>query len=117
MEIDSPSLIKIIVVLIIGCGALWSFLLWRHDRIKIALRLHRKLHQNLMELMRLSELYTEVRDNAKNLNDINSKLISVKDRIEIVQKEIMTLEKRLSKLENRIPEEIELKYLPPIEAD
>jgi len=116
MEIDSPELIKIIVVLIIGCGGICSFLIWRHDRTKMALRLRRKLQQNLIELMRLSELYTEVRDNAQNLNDVSRKLNSVKDRIEIVQKEIMTLEKKLSKMEKRMPEEIKLKYIPPLQA-
>jgi uncharacterized protein HemX len=117
MEIDTSSLINIIVVLIIGCGGICSFLIWRHDRTKIALGLRRKLHKNLIELMRLSELYTEVRDNAQNLNEVNRKLNSVKDRIEIVQKEIMRLEKELSKKENRIPEEIELKYFPPLQPD
>ncbi|MBW2157261.1 MAG: hypothetical protein JRG87_11540 [Deltaproteobacteria bacterium] len=114
MEIDTSSLINIIVVLIIGCGGICSFLIWRHDRTKIALRLRRKLHQNLIELMRLSELYTEVRDNAQNLNEVNRKLNSVKDRIDAVQKELMKLEKKLSKIEKRVPEEIELKYIPPI---
>ena len=117
MEIDTSSLINIIVVLIIGCGGICSFLIWRHDRTKIALRLRRKLHQNLIELMRLSELYTEVRDNAQNLKDVNRKINSVKDRIEIVQKEIMRLEKELSKIEKRTPEEIELKYIPPLQPD
>ena len=117
MEIDTSSLINIIVVLIIGCGGICSFLIWRHDRTKIALGLHRKLQQNLIELMRLSELYTEVRDNAQNLKDVNRKINSVKDRIEIVQKEIMRLEKELSKIEKRTPEEIELKYIPPLQPD
>ena len=114
MEIDTSSLINIIVVLIIGCGGICSFLIWRHDRTKIGLRLRRKLHQNLIELMRLSELYTEVRDNAQNLNEVNRKLNSVKDRIDAVQKELMKLEKKLSKIEKRVPEEIELKYIPPL---
>ena len=117
MEIDTTTLINIIVVLIIGCGGIWSFLIWRHDRTKIALKLRRKLQQNLIELMRLSELYAEVRDNAQSLNEVNRKLNSVKDRIDIVQKEIMRLEKKLSKIENRIPEEIELKYIPPLQPD
>ncbi len=117
MEIDTSSLINIIVVLIIGCGGLCSFLIWRHDRTKIALELHRKLQKKLIELMRLSELYTEVRDNAQNLNEANRKLNSVKNRIDIVQKEIMKLEKELSKKANRIPEEIELKYIPPLQQD
>ncbi|MCJ7683745.1 MAG: hypothetical protein MUO68_05560 [Desulfobacteraceae bacterium] len=117
MEIDTTTLINIIVVLIIGFGGIWSFLIWRHDRTKIALKLRRKLQQNLIELMRLSELYTEVRDNAQSLNEVNRKLNSVKDRIDIVQKEIMRLEKKLSKIENRIPEEIKLKYIPPIQPD
>jgi len=117
MEIDTSSLINIIVVLIIGCGGICSFLIWRHDRTKIALELHRKLQKKLIELMRLSELYTEVRDNAQNLNEANRKLNSVKNRIDIVQKEIMKLEKELSKKENRIPEEIELKYIPPLQQD
>ena len=94
---------------IIGCGGIWSFLIWRHDRTKIALGLRRKLQQNLIELMRLSELYTEVRDNAQNLKDVNRKINSVKDRIEIVQEKIMRLEKELSKIEKRTPEEIKLK--------
>ena len=115
MEIDTSSLINIIVVLIIGCGGICSFFIWRHDRTKIALELHRKLQKKLIELMRLSELYTEVRDNAQNLNEANRKLNSVKNRIDIVQKEIMKLEKKLSKIENRIPEEIELKYIPPLQ--
>jgi len=114
MEIDTSSLINIIVVLIIGCGGICSFLIWRHDKTKIALGLRWKLHQNLIELMRLSELYTEVRDNAQNLNEVNRKLNSVKDRIDIVQKELMKLEKKLSKIEKRVPEEIELKYIPPL---
>ena len=117
MEIDTSSLINIIVVLIIGCGVICSFLIWRHDRTKITLGLRRKLQQNLIELIRLSELYTEVRDNAQSLNEVNRKLNSVKDRIDIVQKEIMRLEKKLSKIENRIPEEIKLKYIPPIQPD
>ena len=79
--------------------------------------MRRKLQQNLIELMRLSELYTEVRDNAQNLKDVNRKINSVKDRIEIVQKEIMRLEKKLSKIEKRIPEEIKLKYIPPLQPD
>ena len=114
MEIDTTTLINIIVVLIIGCGGIWSFLIWRHDRTKIALKLRRKLQQNLIELMRLSELYTEVRDNAQSLNEVNRKLNSVKDRIDIVQKELMKLEKKLSKIEKRVPGEIELKYIPPL---
>ena len=85
MEIDTSSLINIIVVLIIGCGGICSFLIWRHDRTKIALKLRRKLQQNLIELMRLSELYTEVRDNAQSLNEVNRKLNSVKDGIEIIE--------------------------------
>ena len=117
MEIDTSSLINIIVVLIIGCGVICSFLIWRHDRTKITLGLRRKLQQNLIELIRLSELYTEVRDNAQNLNDVKRKLQSVRDRIDIVQKEIMKLEGKLSKIENRMPEEIELKYIPPLQPD
>ena len=117
MEIDPSSLIHIIVVLIIGCGGICSFFIWRHDRTKIVLELHRKLQKKLIELMRLSELYTEVRDNAQNLNEANRKLNSVKNRIDIVQKESMKLEKELSKKENRMPEEIELKYIPPIQHD
>ena len=117
MEIDTSSLINIIVVWIIGCGGAWSFLIWRHDRTKIALGLRRKLQQNLIELMRLSELYREVRDNAQNLKDVNRKINSVKNRIEIVQKEIMRLEKELSKIEKRTLEEIELKYIPPLHPD
>ena len=117
MEIDTSSLINIIVVLIIGCGVICSFLIWRHDRTKITLGLRRKLQQNLIELIRLSELYTEVRDNAQNLNDVKRKLQSVRDRIDIVQKEIMKLEEKLSKIENRMPEEIELKYFPPLQPD
>jgi len=117
MEIDTYSLITIIVVLIIGCGAIWSFLIWRHDRTKIALGLRRELQKNLIELMRLSELYTEVRDNAQNLNEVNRKLNSVKDGIEIIEKEIMILEKKSSKIEKRMPEEIKLKYIPPLQSD
>ena len=117
MEIDTSSLINIIVVLIIGCGGICSFLIWRHDRTKIALGLRRKLHQNLIELMGLSELYTEVRDNAQNLNEVNRKLNSVKDGIEIKEKEIMILEKKSSKIEKRMPEEIKLKYIPPLQPD
>jgi peptidoglycan hydrolase CwlO-like protein len=117
MEIDTSSLINIIVVLIIGCGVICSFFIWRHDRTKIALELHRKLQKKLIELMRLSELYTEVRDNAQNLNEANRKLNSVKNRIDIVQKEIRKLEKELSKKENRMPEEIELKYIPPVKQN
>jgi len=117
MEIDTPTLINIIVVLIIGCGGICSFLIWRHDRTKIALGLRRKLQKNLIELMRLSELYTEVRDNAQNLNEVNRKLNSVKDGIEIKEKEIMILEKKSSKIEKRMPEEIKLKYIPPLQPD
>lgn len=117
MEIDASSLIKIIVVLVIGCGGLCSFFIWLHDRTKIALGLRRKLHQNLIELMRLGELYTEVRDNAQNINEVNRKLNSVKDRIEIVQKDIMKLEQKISKIEKRMPEEIKLKYIPPLQTD
>ncbi len=117
MEIDSSSLIKIIVVLIIGCGGICSFLIWRHDRTKVALGLRRKLQKNLIELMRLSELYTEVKDNAQNLNEVNRKLNSVKDGIEIKEKEIMILEKKSSKIEKRMPEEIKLKYIPPLQPD
>jgi hypothetical protein len=117
MEIDTPTLINIIVVLIIGCGGICSFLILRHDRTKIALGLRRKLQKNLIELMRLSELYTEVRDNAQNLNEVNRKLNSVKDGIEIKEKEIMILEKKSSKIEKRMPEEIKLKYIPPLQPD
>jgi hypothetical protein len=117
MEIDTPTLINIIVVLIIGCGGICSFLIWRHDRTKVALGLRRKLQKNLIELMRLSELYTEVRDNAQNLNEVNRKLNSVKDGIEIKEKEIMILEKKSSKIEKRMPEEIKLKYIPPLQSD
>ena len=117
MEIDTSTLINIIVVLIIGCGGICSFLIWRHDRTKIALGLRRKLQKNLIELMRLSELYTEVRDNAQNLNEVNRKLNSVKDGIEIIEKEIMILEKKSSKIEKRMPEEIKLKYIPPLQSD
>jgi chromosome segregation ATPase len=67
--------------------------------------------------MRLSELYTEVRDNAQNLNEVNRKLNSVKDGIEIIEKEIMILEKKSSKIEKRMPEEIKLKYIPPLQSD
>ena len=117
MEIDTSTLINIIVVLIIGCGGICSFLIWRHDRTKIALGLRRELQKNLIELMRLSELYTEVRDNAQNLNEVNRKLNSVKDGIEIKEKEIMILEKKSSKIEKRMPEEIKLKYIPPLQSD
>ena len=117
MEIDTSTLINIIVVLIIGCGGICSFLIWRHDRTKIALGLRRKLQKKLIELMRLSELYTEVRDNAQNLNEVNRKLNSVKDGIEIIEKEIMILEKKSSKIEKRMPEEIKLKYIPPLQPD
>jgi hypothetical protein len=117
MEIDTSTLINIIVVLIIGCGGICSFLIWRHDRTKIALGLRRKLQQNLIELMRLSELYTEVRDNAQSLNEVNRKLNSVKDGIEIIEKEIVILEKKSSKIEKRMPEEIKLKYIPPLQSD
>jgi len=117
MEIDTSTLINIIVVLIIGCGGICSFLIWRHDRTKIALGLRRELQKNLIELMRLSELYTEVRDNAQNLNEVNRKLNSVKDGIEIIEKEIMILEKKSSKIEKRMPEEIKLKYIPPLQSD
>ena len=117
MEIDTSTLINIIVVLIIGCGGICSFLIWRHDRTKIALGLRRKLQKNLIELMRLSELYTEVSDNAQNLNEVNRKLNSVKDGIEIIEKEIMILEKKSSKIEKRMPEEIKLKYIPPLQSD
>jgi hypothetical protein len=117
MEIDTSTLINIIVVLIIGCGGICSFLIWRHDRTKIALGLRRKLQKKLIELMRLSELYTEVRDNAQNLNEVNRKLNSVKDGIEIIEKEIVILEKKSSKIEKRMPEEIKLKYIPPLQPD
>jgi predicted transcriptional regulator len=117
MEIDTSSLINIIAILIIGCGVICSFLIWRHDRTKITLGLRRKLQQNFIELIKLSELYTEVRDNAQNLNDVKRKLQSVKDRIDIVQKGIMKLEEKLSKIENRMLEEIELKYIPPLQPD
>ncbi len=117
MEIDTSTLINIIVVLIIGCGGICSFLIWRHDRTKIALGLRRKLQKKLIELMRLSELYTEVRDNAQSLNEVNRKLNSVKDGIEIIEKEIVILEKKSSKIEKRMPEEIKLKYIPPLQPD
>ena len=66
MEIDTPTLINIIVVLIIGCGGICSFLIWRHDRTKVALGLRRKLHQNLIAyLVGLFENKDENKHNAQ----------------------------------------------------
>ena len=67
----------------------------------------------MMELMRLGELDMEARDNVKNLKDPRRKLASVKKSIDRVQKEIMRVEKELAKKEKRVPQEIELKYIPP----
>lgn len=104
----------------LGSGSLWAFLSYRQKKREIDLssavsvaQLHQDLSNKLIELIKVSEEYAEVRDGRIKVRIPGNKLIQLESQLTLLKESIVSCEKHLAQLERRNARDINLKYVRP----
>lgn len=111
-----PSIITFIIGTLIGSGAIWQWQKFKIDKITTTTELRVKRSRLLEQIISLSNEFMIAKDSydKSKSSDTHIKTKQLETRLDILKNDFEILERKLSSLENRLPDKIQIDFIVPL---